>query len=255
MNKFVIACSFLMSTNFALANAEIPLDQQIKSVEIYEVTHHQKYLRGGLTDGVVTTGGEIPQETTGGIGGGGDTFKPDRLERTGKVIAILRDIVALGEDIYKLVQKGKPTNVTDFAPISIVPKDPVSKEYIEPFDLEGFSMPTEKRYTAIVKNGMNKEVVHFEYSIVYSYGGSYNGKGKYLTGVQIIPSTIKTSYGWDFNATMKLSGIMNHGTKENPVVGAILVVKYQMNSLRTSFERNDSIHITGLGELKAYNSK
>lgn len=187
-----------------------------------------------------------------GAGGGGDVApRVDRIERVGQVIATARDFVALGETIYTLVQKGKPSNTTEFAPISVVPKDPISKEIVEPFDLEGFSMPVQKKYTTIIKSGVS-EAIRFEYMVMYSYGGSYEGFGKWITGVQIIPVSVKTSYGWDFNATMKVSGIMNHGTKADPVAGVIVVVKYQMNSWRTAQERNDTFHITGRGELKTY---
>jgi hypothetical protein len=68
------------------------------------------------------------------------------------------------------------------------------------------------------------------------------------------PVSVKTSYGWDFNATMKLNGIMNHGSKAQPVVGAMLSIKYSMNSWHTAFERNDTVHITGNGELKNYSN-
>src|SRR5690606_32382098 len=101
-----------------------------------------------------------------------------------------------------------------------------------------------------VKNGAGKEVVSFEYKVVYSYGGSFNGRGKYLTGVMIVPSSIKTSWGWDFSATMKLQNIMNHGTKDEPVAGAMLVIQYKINSWSAAFERNDTIHVTGQGQLK-----
>jgi hypothetical protein len=100
---------------------------------------------------------------------------------------------------------------------------------------------------------MDKEVVNFSYKVIYSYGGSYNGTGKYLTNVIIVPGSIRTTFGWDFNATMKLSGVMNHGTKANPVAGIMVTVKYQMNSWSMAFERNDTIHLTGNGEIKNHN--
>ena len=174
----------------------------------------------------------------------------DRLESAGKVISAARDMVALGEAIYELVKKGKPSNVTEYAPISVVPKDPTTKEIADIFDLEGFSMPVQRTYTTKIRNGVGKVLVNFTYKVMYSYGGSYNGTGKYLTGVIIVPQSVKTTFGWDFNASMKLSGMMNHGTKANPVAGVMLTIKYQMNSWSAAFERNDTIHITGRGEFK-----
>jgi hypothetical protein len=164
-------------------------------------------------------------------------------------------MVALGESVYNLVKKGKPTNTTDYTPISVVPKDPATKEIVSPFELEGFSIPVQKTYVAIVRNGFGIEVVRFEYQLVYSYGGSYEGKGKYLTGIVIVPKNVETSFGWDFNATMKFNGMMNHGTKASPIAGALIAIKYQMNSWAAAFERNDSLHITGAGVVTTYGMK
>lgn len=258
MKKFILVSSLVLSTTvFSASNSNIPLDQQISSFTVEEV-FTTEFNRFDLSS---------RQSETGGANGGETKPEPtpetpeapakptigDRVETAGKVIQVAKDMVALGEAIYELVKKGKPTNITEYAPMSVVPRDPISKEYVDPFDLEGFSMPVERNFIARVKNGMDKEVVNFSYKVIYSYGGSYNGTGKYLTNVIIVPGSIRTTFGWDFNATMKLSGVMNHGTKANPVAGIMVTVKYQMNSWSMAFERNDTIHLTGNGEIKNHN--
>lgn len=182
----------------------------------------------------------------------------DRMETTGKVIGVAKDVVALGEAIYALVEKGRPKVTTEYAPISILPRDAsnpstdaATRNVVDAFDMEGFSFPVEKMITAKVKSPTGKEAVVFQYKVVYSYGGSYNGTGKYLTGINIIPASVKVGYGWSFNSSMKLTGMMNHGTRANPVVGAMITIKYSMNSSTQAFERNDTIYISGDGSMKA----
>lgn len=199
---------------------------------------------GGGTTGGGTTGGD---ETT--DDGGGST-----IGKVGEVISILKDIVALGEDIYTLVQKGKPSVKTDFAPISVVPRDPITKEIADPFDMENCSMPVQKKLVTSIRSLSGGEGVRFEYMVNFSYGCSYDGKGKYLQAIMVQPVSVKASYGWDFNATMKLDGIMNNGTKAAPVVGAMLTIKYSMNSWHTALEKNDTIHISANGEMKNYSN-
>ena len=256
MKKMLLLASLTVTTSL-LAAPSIPLDQQISSFTVEEVTAEDIYRAGiGLEGGTQAHGKVMNGLADGGTAGGATTVKPsigDRAETAGKVIQAARDMVALGEAVYDLVKKGKPSNVTEYAPISVVPRDPTTKEIADIFDLEGFSMPVERNYVAKVKNGTGKEVVNFSYKVVYSYGGSYNGVGKYLTNVLIVPSAVKTSFGWDFNASMKLSGMMNHGTKADPVAGVMVTLKYQMNSWSSAFERNDTIHITGRGEVKNLN--
>lgn len=263
MKKLLLATSLAFSaTAFA-----VPLEQQISSFEVKEISAAE----------FESINSDIAQQTVGGVGGGGIPTNPgqydpypsqpypsqqptkpgfnDNMDKIGRVVSTARDMVALGEAVYTLAQKGKPSNVTEYAPISVVPRDPVTGNFADPFDLEGFGMPVEKNYKVEIKNGTGKAVVSFAYKIVYSYGGSFNGSGKYLTNVMIIPSSVKTTFGWDFNASMKVGSIMNHGSKVDPVAGVMITIKYQMNSWTAAFERNDSIHVTGNGDLKNYFAK
>lgn len=253
MKKVFIATSMLLVSTITLASAqETDPEWTISSIETKEITNSKSslsnHLYSGLVDGGVdggTTGGTTTAPAPRTIG--------ERAEEAGQVIGVLKDIVALGESVYELIKKGKPTNTTEYAPISIVPKDLSTNAPVDPFELENFSMPIEKKYTTVIKNGLGKRVVTIEYMVIFSYGGSYNGAGKYITAAQIVPTSIDTAFMWDVNATMKLGGIMNHGTKDSPIAGAILGIKYQMSSWGNAFERNDMIHITGNGQIKATN--
>ncbi|HXH75804.1 MAG TPA: hypothetical protein VNJ08_12595 [Bacteriovoracaceae bacterium] len=241
MKKFASLAVLLLSVT-VMAAPNVSNEYEVGSISIIETTKGLKGMKAYQLDAE----GDEPA-----------TEKPpvDRIEQAGKVISVAKDLVALGETIYDLVKKGKPSNTTTYAAISVVPKDPTTKEIVSPFDLEGFSMPVERSFTAKVLNMNGKEVVRFDYQLVYSFGGSYDGKGKYLTGVMIVPRNITTSFGWDFNATMKLDAIMNHGSKDDPIAGALVTIKYQMNSWSKSFERNDAIHVTGSGEVKSFGIK
>ncbi len=278
--KITLSFILLLGTNAVLARPQISKEFQIKSIEIFETTNMKSFDNNGtpmsniIRDALqnpttpvnptvpapTTVPGNFPVPTTNLPPGMGNTpptnsnlpnrgFDPGQA---GRVISVAKDFVALGESIYELVKKGRPTNTTSYNAISVVPKDPMTKEAISPFDLEGFSVPEERSFTAVVKNGFDQVVVKFEYQLVYSYGGSFEGKGKYLTGVMVVPKSVHTSFGWDFNATMKLDAIMNHGSKANPVAGALVTIKYQMNSWTSSFERNDTLHVTGAGQVKSF---
>lgn len=237
--KKTLLLALVVSANMAVAAPKIDKAHRVGSIEITEITPLSMDFNKLLDD--PTTPVVTPAAPA-----------VDPIERTGKIISMTKDMVALGEVIYTLVQKGKPTSTTDYAPISVVPKDPTTKDYIDPFELENFSMPVQKVFSAKIKSLTGKDIVSFTYKVIYSYGGSYNGAGKYLTGVQIVPAAINVKFGWDFKMTMKLGGIMNHGTKADPVAGVLVAVKYSMSSWGRTEERNDTVHITGLGQLKSY---
>lgn len=168
--------------------------------------------------------------------------------KIGAIIAIGKELMALGESIYTLVQKGKPNVRTTYAPISVLPL--VGKSPVDIFDTENWKAPRKFSYNISYENGFGMEVVNFRYDVVYAYGGSYNGRGAYLTAAQIIPVRVNTSFGFDFSATMKLNGLQNHGTKESPVAGAILTMQHEISTVMQSSLESSTFHIMGNGGFK-----
>jgi len=166
----------------------------------------------------------------------------------GSLISTGRDLVALGEDIYRLIIKGKPTNITTYAPISVIPK--VNGQPIDLLETENWQPPKKRTFEVLYENFYGIDVVRFRYSVIYSYRGKYDNKGAYLTAVQIIPEFIRTLFGFDFTATMKLGGIQNQGTRQNPIAGATILMEYTMSSPLVIQNRVDSFFITGVGEFK-----
>lgn len=170
------------------------------------------------------------------------------MANVGQILSIGKDLVALGEGVYNLVQKGKPSNKTTYAPISVLPR--VGGQFVDIFDTESWKMPSKTTYVITYKNLYGMEVVKFRYSVIFAYGGTYNGKGAYITAAQIIPESIMTSFGFDFSATMKMGGMANHGTKENPVAGVILSMQYTVETFLQASLETESYHITGKGGFK-----
>lgn len=175
--------------------------------------------------------------------------QPSRVEQAGKVIAVARDLVALGEDVYRLVIKGKPSNTSSYTPISVIPR--VNGIAVDMLDTEGWSSPVKRTYQIDYENLYGITVVSFRYSIIYSYNGSYDGKGSYLTSVQIVPETVRTLFGFDFTAQMKLGGIQNQGTRANPIAAATILMEYTVSSIMVANNQVDSYFITGRGGFKS----
>lgn len=169
----------------------------------------------------------------------------------GEIIASASSVVALGEQVYTLLQRGKPTVNTEYAPISIVPKDPLTKQPIDPFDMNDCSRILKKSYVTTMTTG-GIEVVKFQYIVSFMHSCTFDGIGKYIHSASIQPGTVSVGYGWDVNATMKLAGMMNHGKRSDPVVGALLTIKYSIKSWRTALEKNETFHITGNGLIEKY---
>lgn len=170
------------------------------------------------------------------------------IDNVGRVIAIGKDLVALGESVYQLVLKGKPVVKTTYAPISVIPR--VNGQPADIFETEGWTEPQKRTYQIKYNNLYGVTVIHFMFSVIYSYNGSLNGKGAYLTALQIVPEYVKSLWGWDFTATMKLGGLQNMGTKADPIAGATIMIEYTASSLLENIQRTNSFFINGKGKLK-----
>ncbi len=173
---------------------------------------------------------------------------PSQFQTGGQVITVARDLVALGEDIYRLVSKGKPNVTTVYDPISVIPR--VGGKAVDILDTESWSMPSKRTYAITLKNTYNIDVVTFRYSVIFSHSGSYEGKGAYITAAQIQPDFLNVLWGFDFTATMKLGGIQNQGSRANPVAGATLVLQYTVSNIMNSRTMVDAFFISGRGQFK-----
>lgn len=171
-----------------------------------------------------------------------------RAQNVGQVIAVAKELVALGEKVYELVNKGRPVVSTSYAPITVLPKS--NGMVVDVLDTENWRMPVSRTYKITYENLYGMDVVTFRYKVIFAYGGSYNGKGAYVTSAQIVPETVSVNWGFNFTANMKLGGIQNHGTKERPVAGAIMQMEYTVSNILKSDTTVDSYHVTGTGGFR-----
>lgn len=174
---------------------------------------------------------------------------PDPIGQLDRIVALGQGIVALGESVYKLVEKFRP--VLNYSPITVVPLDPRTQKPVSPYALAGFSDPTIRTFRTICYNSLKNQVLKFEYSVWYSYGGNLDGKGKYLSSIIVVPSYVQLSPGWTLNSTMKVGGVTNHGTKKDPIAGVTLLVNYALSSTLGVVDKTDIIHIKANGEIKS----
>lgn len=213
----------LLLSSLAFAKTEIPADMQIASFEVTESP---------------VTAADLAN-------------MPVMLKDTGlgSIIAIAKDIVALGEVLYPLIKRGQPEVTTAFAPINVLPINPATGRNVDPFQMENDSRPLAKKFTGVVKNGFGVQVVTMEFLVYFSAGSSFNGKGKYIQNAMVVPSMIHVTWGWDVTATMKLLSISNQGTRSQPVAGAVMQMNYTVKNLITHLEKNHLIDINGNGQL------
>jgi hypothetical protein len=242
----------VLSSLNAVAHEGNKLPEKLEALENYLTIDHIVYEETTITKNSSHTSVMVAstKEDTSKLPGLPNQYGVmDAVQDAGKIISSIKDLVALGEDIYKLITKGRPNITTDYAPISVLPKDKEGKP-VDIMELENWSMPVVKKVRTSFKNSWGNEMAVFEYSLVFSHSGSYEGNGAFITAAQIVPSRIQLRWGYDFESTMKLTGIQNHGSRVSPVAGAILGVKYRLLSMLQAIETNDTFHLTGKGDIR-----
>ena len=168
----------------------------------------------------------------------------------GEIIMIVDKLIALGKKIWPIVEAGKPVIQVDMASaISVLPKN-LEGELVEFYDMYSWSMPRAKTYKVNFKNGFGSSVISFDYTVNFQWGGQYEDKGAYITGLNVQASNVSVSWGFEFNASSELVSIVNHGSKDSPIAGAGVRVSYKAKSILREIQTSESFHVTGDGKIQ-----
>lgn len=174
--------------------------------------------------------------------------KPSTEGPLDSVIMVIDRLIALGEKILPMIEKGRPVVINrPMAAVSVLPR--LEGKDIVVHDMEGWSIPQVKHYRASFKNLMGMEVVSFVYSVIFQYGGSLNGKGKYLTGIRASARNIKVNFGFDLDASSELIQISNVGTGGNLVAGATVEITYTVKNMLKAVSTYKNYFISGDGKI------
>ena len=168
----------------------------------------------------------------------------------GEIIMVVDKLIALGKKIWTIVDAGKPVvNMNMGSPISVLPKTD-GGDLAAFYDMDSWSMPMAKTYKVSFKNGFGSKVIGFDYTVNFQWGGKYNNKGAYLTGLNVQASNVSVSWGFKFDASSELVSIVNHGSKDDPVAGASLRVQYKAKTVLREINTSESFHVTGNGQIQ-----
>ena len=164
-------------------------------------------------------------------GFGGDGFFPDPGFGYGTgPVAIADQVVNLGHKIWKIIEQNKPVITANYKYANAIPKGSTAT------DLEFFSPVQYKSFRIKVRNRWDKVVVDLTYTTVHRYNGQYEGMGKFLERVSIVPSKVQAGYNYKVNFDVINVTVANVGSKEEPVasMGVDALIEYGSTFKKTS---------------------
>ena len=181
-----------------------------------------------------------------------DLFDKNVVSDIGQVIGVVDSLIALGKKIYPIIEAGKPIISSELPVTHVLPK---RTNEVSDFDLtlsmmENWQMPRSRSYKVVYENLYGMEVVSFTFTVHFQYGGSFEGKGKYLTGVLVSATELFVAWGFEFSASTEVVSVTNHGTLANPVAGLSLRLSWNAKTIVTESQSSKVFHITGNGLIK-----
>lgn len=150
-------------------------------------------------------------------------------------------VINTAEKVWTFIEKNKAVENYEKHNANAIPKGVTS-----PFEMEYWSSPTTRSYNVVYKNLLGITVLDLTYTVSFSYGGSYQGKGKYLDNITIIPTHVSVAWGFTLTAQVTVPSVINQGSTSNPVAGATINLNYKLSALNTQ-ESMESFFVNGNG--------
>jgi hypothetical protein len=162
-----------------------------------------------------------------------------------EAIVVIDEIINLGKRIWDLVASNQPVVTTEMATASALPMGVTGWE-----NLERWSAPVSKLYRMHYENLYGMTVVDFTYRVVYTAGGSYQGKGAFLTGVTAMPASLRVSWGYKFDMKASVPQVLNAGTKTDPVAAAQIRLDWKVHTIISHDEGSSYYSVRGDGAFQ-----
>lgn len=159
-------------------------------------------------------------------------------------IGSIGSIISIGQNIWKIVEAGKPSAHIVSNSVSALPKENPNWSLMT--DWQG---PLIKSYHMEAINKMGVKVVSMDYKIMAYYGGKFQGKGQYLANLTMITDNVSVAWGYDLQATAELMDLVNTTDEENPVPGCTLQMKWRTDTMLQHREGTHAIFVKGDGTV------
>ncbi|MDA8132494.1 MAG: hypothetical protein M0011_13405 [Elusimicrobia bacterium] len=163
------------------------------------------------------------------------------------VIGSIVTIINIANKIWGIIKDNAPVAEVETKYAAAVPEGASS-----PNQLCEWKGPETYEYRLSAKNMYGAESVSVKYKVVFSYGGKFDGKGRYLTGVTIVPGAMNVSWGYklSMSAFVPDTTIVNLGTYEDPLAAMQLKLTTKIATVLKEWDGNSVYLIKGNGEMK-----
>lgn len=174
-----------------------------------------------------------------------DFFSNKMAETETSLDVIISNIINIGKQVWTIVEAGKPvvdvkTEYATATPLGL-------SDWMQ---LSEWKNPLSREYQLIAKNLYGMTVVKFSYKVLWTYGGRYKGKGKYLTNVSVLPTTVDVMWGYNFSSHIKIPTVVNVGTETDPIAGIQVDLYWNVQTVIKVSSGEASYFVRGDGNIR-----
>ncbi len=154
----------------------------------------------------------------------------------------ISQIIKIGEQVWSFIQNNRPVVTARTMSASALPRGVNCW-----IDLDNWQPPRSETYQVVYRNYFGVQVIKLEFSLIYNYGGQYNGLGRYLMNATVQYRDLQVAWGgFHVNANASVPTVMNIGSKDNPVAGMQIDVHWAVSGIN-DIERTASFFVAGDG--------
>ncbi len=157
----------------------------------------------------------------------------------------LDTVINIGQKIWTIIEAGKPVVDVELKSASAMPTGIESWQ-----QLSGWQTPKSSTYRVVYTNLFGMNIVDFSYRVMFTYGGSFQGKGRYVTGATILPADLNVAWGFSFKAGVEIPTVINMGDEQNPIGGIQMNVNWVVSSVLTHSQTRASYFVDGRGQFQ-----
>ncbi len=164
----------------------------------------------------------------------------DTVNAANDEMVIIDSLINLGKKVWALIESNKPVVNVNYMYANALPRGVRSSE-----DLDNFSDLQHASYRLHGENLYGITVYDLTYTLVHRYGGSYEGRGKYLENVAVVPSNLDVLWGYTVDYKVEKVSVVNTGTRENPVGSILLGTNFKVSTIIKSSETHSVYDFRG----------
>ncbi|HAZ08221.1 MAG TPA: hypothetical protein DCZ01_06815 [Elusimicrobia bacterium] len=165
----------------------------------------------------------------------------------GDATIILDSIINNGRKMWKIIVDNKPVVDVRTQYATALPEG--VKGWAS---MGGWQPPKGMICVLTAKNVYGVTVLNVRYQVLRTYGGSYKGKGKYLTAVTVEPLLVEVAWGYKYTmeASVPDTSIVNMGTTENPLAAMMAQLSWRIQTAVKDSQGTDLYFLQGDGSLR-----